>query len=212
MNQNIKIAILGGGGKTGKFLVEQLLEQGYQLKILLRNPDKFKIENPLIEVVQGDAVDETSIRTLLRDCQAIISTVGQRQGEPLVASQATLHILKSMAEFSIKRYLVLAGLNLDTPFDKKGEKTLIGTEFMKTHFLEFHNDRQKMYDILSKSETDWTVVRVPLIEFTASKGKPIVDLKDCKGDHISAADIASFLINQLNDEAYFKKAPFITNT
>jgi hypothetical protein len=36
MKQNIKIAILGGGDRTGKFLVTQLIDQGYKIKLLLR--------------------------------------------------------------------------------------------------------------------------------------------------------------------------------
>lgn len=212
MNQYTKIAILGGGGKTGKFLVNQLVRQGYQLKLLLRHPENFKIESPLIEIIKGDAVDEKSIQLLLKDCEAVISTVGQRLGEPLVPSQACVHVLKSMTTFKIRRYIRLAGLNLDTPFDNKGEKTRMGTEYMKTHYPVIHVDIQKMYGILSASDVDWTVVRVPLIEFAASKGKLIVDLEDCKGDHISAADIATFLIEQLSDDTYFKKAPFLANS
>ena len=42
MEQKIKIAVLGGGGRTGKYLVTQLLSQGYHLKLLLRNPEKLQ--------------------------------------------------------------------------------------------------------------------------------------------------------------------------
>jgi len=41
MQQNIKIAVLGGTGKAGKYLVKQLRKQGFQIKLLLRNPEKF---------------------------------------------------------------------------------------------------------------------------------------------------------------------------
>ncbi len=211
MKNNIKIAILGGGGRTGKFLVTQLINQGYSLKLLLRNPENFTIESPLIEVIKGDAVDCESIRLLIQGCQAVISTIGQRKDEYLVSSQATINVLKSMAEFRIKRYILVAGLNVDTPFDKKSQKTSIATEWMRTNFPRPHADIQKTYSILSKSDLNWTLVRVPLIEFSDVKGQIIVDLEDCKGDKISAADIASFLIEQLFDDKYFKKSPFIAN-
>ncbi|WP_240345218.1 NAD(P)-dependent oxidoreductase [Flavobacterium sp. CLA17] len=134
--KNIKIAVLGGGGRTGKYLVNQLLKQGFSVKILLRTPEDFTIQNSQIEIIKGDAVDENTIRLLLAGCQAVISTIGQRPGEPMVASRATSNILKAMKEYSIKRYVLLAGLNIDTPFDKKGEKTTLATNWMKTNYPE----------------------------------------------------------------------------
>ena len=45
MNQETTIAVLGGGGRTGKFLVSKLIDQGYRLKVLLRTQ---KISNFVI--------------------------------------------------------------------------------------------------------------------------------------------------------------------
>lgn len=212
MKHKTKIAILGGGGRTGKYLVTQLLKQGYHLKLLLRSPENFSIESPLIEIIKGDAIDFETIRILVQDCQTIISTVGQRKDEPLVASQASINVLKAMAEFGIKRYILVAGLNVDTPFDKKSLETNIATEWMKSNFPTIHADRQKTYSILSDSEVNWTFVRVPFIEFTNISDKIIVSLEDCPGKKISATDIATFLIEQLSDITYFKKAPFIATS
>lgn len=211
MKQHIKIAILGGGGRTGKFLVQQAMQQGYSLKLLLRNPDKFTIKNPLIEVVKGDATDAKAIQSVVEGCQVIISTVGQRPGEPMVSSQAAVNVLKAMDTYVIKRYIIVAGLNLDTPFDKKSPQTSAATAWMKKHFGATHEDRQKAYATISKSNVDWTFVRVPLILFSEEEGEIAVNLEDCKGDKINAANIATFLIEQVFDKTYYQKSPFISN-
>ena len=211
MEQKIKVAVLGGGGRTGKYLVTQLLSQGYNLKLLLRNPENFQINSPSIEIVKGDAIDAEAVRSLVENCEVVISTVGQRKDEPLVASQATTNVLKAMAEFGIQRYVLVAGLNVDTPFDKKGPETIMATEWMKMNFPLIHGDRQKAYSILSTSDANWTLVRVPFIEFSDARSETIVSLEDCKGTKISAAGIARFLIEQLNDDTYIKKSPFIAN-
>jgi putative NADH-flavin reductase len=153
-----KVAVLGGGGRTGKYLVNQLLKEGFSIKLLLRHPEDFTLQNPNIEIIKGDAIDSKSIQLLLEDCDAVISTIGQRQGEPLVASSATMNVLKSMNDFGIKRYILLAGLNIDTPFDKKSAKTTLATEYMKTNFPVIQEDRQKTYDLLVNSNVDWTLV------------------------------------------------------
>src|SRR5688572_7058195 len=99
MKQKSTIAILGGGGRTGRFLVSKLIHQGYSLKLLLRNPENFDLHDPLIKIVTGNATNPESIHQLLQGCDAVISTVGQRKDEPLVASTATINILHTMNEF-----------------------------------------------------------------------------------------------------------------
>ena len=83
---------------------------------------------------------------------------------------------------------------------------------MKSNYPVIQEDRQKAYSLLVNSNINWTLVRVPLIEFNDAKGEAIVDLNDCLGDKIDAGNIAGFLIKQLFDDTYYNTAPFIYNT
>jgi putative NADH-flavin reductase len=209
MNSKSKIAILGGGGRTGAFLVAELRRQQYPLRILFRKTENFTLHHELIETVNGDALDPQVVARLIKGCDFVISVIGQRKDQPLVASQATKNIIAAMEKYKIRRYIVLAGLNIDTPFDEKGPQTTSATAWMKANFPEIHEDRQKAYAILRESELDWTLVRVPMIEFTDRKGNINVSVKDCEGTSITAGGIAEFLIQQLNERQYFRQAPFI---
>lgn len=205
-----KIAVIGGGGRTGQFLVNQLIEKGYSVKLLLRHPESFGIQSPLIEIVQGDVLDANMVRELAGGCDAVLSTVGQRKDEPLVASQATAHILNALGDRPV-RYVVLAGLNVDTPSDRKSEETLKATEWMRSTFPLVHADRQKSYAMLAGSHAEWIMVRVPYIEFNGNRAGVKASGTDCPGSKIDAADIAAFMIDQLADDYWLRKAPFISN-
>lgn len=205
-----KVAVLGGGGRTGNYLVNQLLKEGFSVKLLLRHPENFPIQNNQIEMIKGDALDLESIKSLLKDCQAVLSTIGQRKDEPLVASAATKNILQVMNDYGIERYVLLAGLNIDTPFDKKSTKTQMATDWMKANFPIIQEDRQKAYDLLVESTTDWTQVRVPFIEFSELSSEISIDLEDCLGDKISAFDIAAFMIQEMAASKFSRKSPFIS--
>jgi putative NADH-flavin reductase len=209
MRQKNIIAVLGGGGRTGKYVVNHLLAHGYNVKLLLRDPDKFDHQSLPLEIIKGDATDPNAIRSLIEGCHAVISTIGQRPGEPLVSSQATTNILKSMYDFGVRRYILIAGINVDASSDHKSPETIAATEWMKANFPEIHADRQKTYGILSSSKVDWTLVRVPFIEFKDSAGVVIIDLEDCRGSKISADAIAKFIVGQLSDHAFIGKSPFI---
>jgi len=211
MQNKPKIAVIGGTGKSGKYLVQQLLSKGFPFKMLLRSPEKFQIKNPLVEVIEGDARDYNSVRSLIDGCGAIISTLGQPKGETPIFSQATKNIIRSMNEYQIKRYIVITGLNVDTIFDKKSTKTTFATEWMKTNYPETTADKQTELNILLKSAIDWTLIRLPLIELTDKKSEIKASLEDCPGDKIGAGNLADFLIEQLTDNKYLKKSPFIAN-
>jgi putative NADH-flavin reductase len=211
MTKNSAIAILGGNGRTGKFVVSKFIEQQFPIRLLLRNCENFKTKHPLVEIIQGDATDPEAIDSLLVNCQAVINTIGQRNGEPLVAAKATGNILQAMNIHKLRRYIVLAGLNIDTPFDKKGSQTDAATTWMKTNFPEIQEDRQKAYAMLLDSDVDWSMVRVPMIQYTGGKNKYTVSTIDCPGTSITAGDIADFLFQQLEETRYIRQAPFISN-
>lgn len=211
MKQTIKLAIIGGTGKSGKYLVQQLLNQGFHFKMLLRNPENFLIKSPQIEIIKGDARDAQAVLSLIQDCQAVISAIGQPVGESSIFGDATRNVLEAMRIHKLKRYILLTGLNVDTPFDKKSPKTKFGTDWMKENYPKTTLDKQHEYETLVKSETDWTLVRLPLIEQTEARGIINTSLEDCIGDKISATDLADFLINQLSDTQFIRKAPFIFN-
>lgn len=213
MNNKFKIAVIGGTGKSGKYLVKQLIKQGFQFKILLRNPDNFQINNSLVEVVKGDVTNPDAVSTLINGCQAVISMLGLGipASEPTIFSQATANIIQAMNEHKVNRYIVTTGLNVDTPLDKKSPKTLFGTDWMRKNFPISTGNKQSEFDILSTSEVDWTLVRLPLIEQTDESGEIIVSLQDCPGDKISATDLANFLIKQLSTDTFVRKSPFIAS-
>lgn len=205
------IVVIGGTGKSGKYLVQQLLKNNYHLKLLLRNPENFTLQNHLIEFIKGDARDYNSILNVIKGCDAVISTLGQPAGEESIFSDATKNIIKAMQFHRIKRYIVTTGLNVNTPFDRKNEKVKMATEWMYQHYQETTADKQKEYELLAESNLDWTLVRLPLINLTDESFRTETSLEDCKGENISATDLGKFLVSQIDDETFIKQSPFLYN-
>lgn len=206
-----KIAVIGGTGKSGQYLVQNLLEKGYSLKLLLRHPENFILQNPFIEVVKGDARDETAIHTLIEGSDLVMSTLGQPKGEKSIFSDAAKNIISAMNHYGIRRYIVTTGLSVNTPFDHKNERIKMSTGWMYENYPETTTDKQKEYELLQDSNLDWTLVRLPLIHLTEENFPIETNLQDCKGEGISAADLAEFLVSQIKDSEYIRKSPFLYN-
>jgi len=213
MKNNIKIAVIGGTGKSGKYLVKELISRGHHFKALVRNSENFTINSPLAKVVIGDVADSEKVEQLLQGCDAVISTLGW--GNPpspnTIFSLATQNILQAMDKLRINRYILVTGLHVDTSADNKSEKTKMATDWMYENYSESTKNRQYEYELLCKSDVDWTLVRLPLIELTDYRRKTEISLKDCLGDKISATDLAHFLVEQIEDKSFVRKAPFIAN-
>lgn len=213
MKQDIKIAVIGGTGKSGQYLVRALINQGFSFKVLVRNPKNFQLDYPHAEVVIGDAADCDSISRLLDGCHAVISTLGLGipPSEPTLFSKATAAIVQAMEKRNVRRYIVTTGLNVNTPLDQKGPKTAFATNWMYENFPVSTENKQLEYAILTQSKLDWTLVRLPQIDLVAEKAPINVSLEDCPGEKISATSLAHFLIGQLTDLTLVRQSPFIAN-
>ncbi|MDN4011741.1 NAD(P)H-binding protein [Chryseobacterium gambrini] len=210
MNTNT-IAVIGGTGKSGQFLVQNLLNKQYPIRMLLRNPENFTLKSPLINIVKGDVRNSEAVHHLIKDCNVVISTLGQSVGEKSIFSDATGNIIKAMNSYGINRYIVTTGLNVNTPFDHKNEKVKMATDWMYQNYPETTTDKQKEYELLNKSNLNWTLVRLPLINLTDESFATETSLQDCKGETISATDLAKFLISQMDDQTFCKQSPFLYN-
>jgi putative NADH-flavin reductase len=205
------IAVIGGTGKSGKYLVQNLLHKNYPIKLLLRNPENFTIKNPLVEIVKGDARDYESINNLVKNCSVVISTLGQPKDEKSIFSDAAENIIRAMNFNGIKRYIATTGLSVNSPFDSKNEKVKMATDWMYQNYPETTEDKQKEYELLADSNLDWTLVRLPLINLASESFKTETSLEDCKGGNISATDLAEFLVSQINNETFVRQSPFLYN-
>ncbi|OAB44429.1 NAD(P)H-binding protein [Paenibacillus glacialis] len=202
-----KIAIIGGYGKVGKYLAEHALHAGYTVRLLSRR----RHINPKCELVLGNVSKIDDIRTLLEDCDAVINTIGPAKDNDSFFSDTTSKILSVMQELGIHRYITVSGGSLTLNEDKKQFTNRLGASIFRIIFPKLIRDKQREYEILTKSNVNWTLVRLPFIKDVSSSGVIKEDLVDMPGNSISNRDIADFLIKQLNDDSYVNKAPFISN-
>ncbi|TDK46149.1 NAD(P)-dependent oxidoreductase [Algoriphagus formosus] len=211
MKSTNTIAVIGGTGKSGTYLVKELLRRNYKVKLLVRNPEKKPQENPNLQVVLGDVKDPKSIHQLLQGVEMLISNLGL--GIPAsprtIFSETTASIIQKVSDRKSFRYILLSGLQVDAKGDKKGQFAQYATEYMRKSFPISTQDKQEECDLLDKSRLNWTIVRSSMIDLTSDEREYAVSTSDCKGQKISASSLAQFMVDQLESEKFSKKAPFI---
>ena len=70
----MKVLVTGVTGFVGSNLVDRLLNSGYHVKAIVRNPQL--ITNPDIEIIIGDIRDETTVNKAIQDCQQVYHLAG----------------------------------------------------------------------------------------------------------------------------------------
>lgn len=191
------IAVIGGTGKSGRYVVQQLLRQQYNLRCLTRP--------------QGDARDFHAVSDLIKGCQVVVSTLGQPRGESSIFSTATRHIIRAMELHKVDRYIVTTGLSVNTAADNKNTQVQFATNWMYENYPETTTDKQLEYQILLNTNINWTMIRLPLIKETIESFGYKADLYDCPGSFISATDLGRFIVQEIEAPSFVKKAPFLYN-
>ncbi|WP_035178036.1 NAD(P)-dependent oxidoreductase [Alkalihalobacterium bogoriense] len=205
------VAIIGGNGKVGKYIVEQAIEKGYRVRVLSRNPKQVHVVDERVTVIKGDARNYEAIAQLLRGSDVVINTIGQPKGERAIFSEVTSQILIAMKQENVNRYITVAGGSLTLEGDKKTLINRIGATLFKLLFPKMIKDKEKEVELLKKSDIDWTVVRLPFIVDQQEVKVIKEDLLNMPGTKMTSRDVATFLLRQIDNKMYIRKHPFVSN-
>ena len=67
----MRLAVFGATGRTGKPLVEQALNAGYEVTAFVRDPSKLATKHERLTVVQGDATDAVAVERVVHVADAV---------------------------------------------------------------------------------------------------------------------------------------------
>lgn len=213
----MKVAIFGATGIAGKAVVREALIKGYQITILTRDRKKISIKDDKLTIIEGSVMNRQTVSTVLQGQDAVIQTLGiggKGDGKPTtVVSDANKVILEEMETVGIKRLIAISviGAGNSIAFLPGIFRKFMLPVFMKW-FQAVIDDKNRMEPMIMNSQLNWTIVRCTTIKDKPATRKITASL-DGKGLKlaITAADMATFMVEQLTDTTYLKQAPTISN-
>jgi putative NADH-flavin reductase len=207
----MQILILGASGKTGHELVKQALTQGHLVTAFVRTPSKLEITHHNLKIIQGDATDYHAVENAVKGHDAVFSTLGA--ASPFKYDQSTVdglnNIVNAMETTGVNRFIYMSAINVEESRKHAGLLIrVLGTTLLRTETAG-HEAREK---IIRQSQLDWTLVRAGALSNRKHTGN-YRSGEDIKAKRIAAsisrADVADFLLRQLTDPSYMKKAPMV---
>lgn len=212
MDSPYKIAIIGGTGKVGRHIATHAIQKGYHVRMLIRNPERLLNTNEKIEIVKGQVQDIDSIRELLKDCKIVINTFGQPTKGEQIYSKVTKTIFAVMNELNINRYIGVSGGSLTINNDKKRILNRFGAKMFEVFLPKMMQDKKSEWEfLLNSKQIEWTLIRLPFVKDSLKSYQIKENLTDMPGTKITNQDIATFIIDHINNPQYIHKAPFISH-
>lgn len=209
----MNLTIFGSTGGTGKELVKQALAAGHQVTVYVRNPAKITLTHERLKVVQGNLDEPQNIREAIAGADAVLSALGptsNKPGRPL--TEGMRHIVGAMEQQNVERLIVATGAGVADPND---EPQLIGRLFgLALRLLSKHvlADSEGMASVIRHSRLNWTLARAPRLNDKPGTGQVKVGYAGKgPGIQLSRADFARFMLAQVDDDTWSRKAPMVSN-
>ncbi len=156
----MRVALFGGTGFVGSYLVEQLLEAGHLPVLLVRSGSEAKCTAAdQCEMVPGTIGDQAAIRNTLQGCDAAVYNIGILREFPArgitfqaLQFEGAKRVIELAGEAGVTRFLLMSA---------NGVKAA-GTPYQQTKFMA--------EEFLAASGLEWTIFR-PSVIFGNPRGK-----------------------------------------
>ena len=207
----MKITVFGATGGIGGHVVRQALDAGHKVTAVVRDPARFEVSHPALEVATVPGLTEPEVlRPVLEGSDAAISGVGPRgRKDGPVASSTTRGILRAMEASGVRRFVAVSAVPVGPV--PKGESFVnrrILLPFISAFARDVYVDLAEMEDEIRRSTTEWTIVRPPKLTNKPLSGKyrTIVGGNVPRGYTISRADVAHLMLRVLEQPETIKQA------
>lgn len=204
-----RVLVVGATGGTGRQLVAQALDLGHDVTAFVRDPSKLEVRHPRLTVARGDVLDYASVEAAMRGHDAVLSALGHKRyiGPSRILSEGTRNVLRAMEVHGVPRLVCETALGIG---DSAGRMGLYYTFLVVPLILPFYFwDKTRQERVIARSGVEWVIVRPGALTHGDKRGR--VRHGHRVGSYvrtvrISRADVADFMLTQLDSDAYLRTA------
>ena len=205
----MKILIFGASGATGYHLVSQALSRGYLVSAFVRDPARLKTRHGNIEFLQGNVANYSAVEAAMKNQDAVLSALGA--SSPLKRDFALIkgieNIVAAMEAQKVKRLIYQSFLGVK---ENRADFGFLMNGIFPVLLRNPIIDHELKEQIIQKTDLDWTIVRCPKLTDGPSKlnySHGVRITSDSILPLISRADVAHFMINEIDDRKYVRMKP-----
>lgn len=211
----MKLAVVGAAGRTGRLVVDLALAAGHTVTAVARTPARlpeFTHGTPL--TAQADVHRPGSLREPLTGQDAVVSTLGTTgRSATTVFSDGARELVSAATGSGGSPHLVaMSSAGLESghlPFAQRVVTRLVVDRL----YREIHHDLARMEEVLTESDTIWTVVRAPMLRDGPPSPDPRVsyDRPLPGAGTATRATVAAWIVRHLGAPETFRRRVALTD-
>lgn len=216
----MKILILGATGRTGKLILEEALNQGYEVNCLVREPKKIKKNHNHLKIFKGSPEQISDLENAIKDCGGIISSLNiSRESDfpwsklrtpPTFLSDVINNIISLTGKSGLARIIVCSAWGVA---ETEKEIPIWFNWLIKySNIGVAYKDHERQENKLKKSKLNWTIVR-PTGLTNFKNDKKVIESYNNEPNPkltISRINVAKFMVNVLKRDELIGKTPVIS--
>ena len=205
----MRVLVFGANGKTGRLVVERAVEMGHEVSVLVRQPGLAAQTG--VRVITGDALKPDDVLRAMDQQDAVVECIGGTKPwkSQTLERDAMQNIVKAMKTTGARRLVVVSAMGVG---DSKQQSPWWYRALMLPTFLRGSTaDKAAMEAVVQDSGLDWIIARPPILKDGTATGKVQVLDQSGKGHGITRADLAVWLVGQLDSETYVRQAVVVVN-
>lgn len=208
----MKVLVLGAGGRTGRAVVGQAVAAGHQVTALVRHAGAY--HGPAgVTVAEGDATDATAVTAAVAGQDAVIDTIGGKTPYKSITLEDDVAkaTIAAMQRHAVRRLLVTSAVGVG---DSTANATPVLRILLKTFLRGSTADKAAMERDVRASTVDWTIARPPALNDDPATGhvRVLDPAAGEKAHKMARADLAAWLVAQLDDSAHIRRAVTVTTS
>ena len=203
----MRLAVFGATGRAGRAVVDHALRRGHEVGALTRDPAQLH-PRARLHVVGGDVRDPVAVARTLDGADAVVSTLGRRRRGSDVCTDGIRTVLSAAAGNDPRRLIVLSNYGVA---DSHRRTAYVAVSWLLERAVL--RDKEQMEALMRDSDTDWTIVRAPVLTNGPHTGRYRIgtDLRLSFTAKVSRADLAEFMLTELHDNAYVRRSVAIAS-
>ena len=215
----MRVAVIGGSGFVGGYLVDVLLDAGHEPSLLVRPGSEHKVRRAdACRITVGDLAAAGAIRTVLDGCGAVIYNVGilrenRRHGITFeeMHYRGAVRVIDAAKEADVSRFVMMSANGVRRPGTGYQETKLRAEEYLEGSGLDYtifrpsviFGDPRGTLEIATQLYRDMIRVPVPAVGFhtgwNPAKGEVLMS-------PVHVEDVADAFILSLNNMETVGKA------
>lgn len=208
----MRILIVGASHGIGLEATRQALEAGHEVRALARSAPDMPVTHERLEKRRGDALDAEDVGAALDGVNAVLQTLGipaSRLFQPVTLfSAATRVLIPAMQARGIRRLIAVTGFGAGA---SKSSISVLQRWPYELVFGRAYADKGVQERLIEESGLDWTIVRPGVLTGgpRTRRYRVLEEPSSWRNGIISRADVADFLVRQLEERRYVHRAPVL---